>query len=57
MILIIHAHPSPSRSRAGAALLAAVADLREFKIHSLYQRYPDFDIDVAAEQQVAVEAK
>jgi glutathione-regulated potassium-efflux system ancillary protein KefF len=57
MILIIHAHPYPSRSRAGAALLAAVADLPDVKIHSLYQRYPDFDINVAAEQQAAMDAK
>jgi glutathione-regulated potassium-efflux system ancillary protein KefF len=57
MILIIHAHPYPSRSRAGAALLNAVADLPDVKIHSLYQRYPDFDIDVAAEQAATIQAR
>ena len=56
MILLIHAHPYPSRSRAGAALLNAVSDLPELKVHSLYQRYPDFNIDVAAEQRAAIEA-
>ena len=56
MILIIHAHPYPSRSRACAALLAAVANLPSVKVHSLYDRYPDFDIDIAAEQAAVIEA-
>ena len=50
MILIIHAHPYPQRSRAGRALLAAVRDLPQLEVRSLYDLYPDFDIDVAAEQ-------
>ncbi len=53
MILVIHAHPYSSRSRAGAALLNAVRDLPDIQIHSLYERYPDFDIDVAVEQEAA----
>ncbi len=50
MIIVIHAHPYPSTSRAGAALLAAIRDLPGLEIRSLYDLYPDFDIDVAAEQ-------
>jgi glutathione-regulated potassium-efflux system ancillary protein KefF len=50
MILIIYAHPYPSHSRANAALLNAVRDLPDVQIRSLYDLYPDFDIDVAAEQ-------
>lgn len=50
MILIVHAHPYPSHSRAGRALLEAARPLAGVEIHSLYERYPDFDIDVAAEQ-------
>ena len=50
MILVIHAHPYPRRSRAGSALLAAVRDLPDVEVRSLYDCYPDFDIDVAAEQ-------
>ena len=50
MIVVIHAHPYPSTSRAGAALLAAIRDLPGLEIRSLYDLYPDFDIDVAAEQ-------
>ena len=50
MILIIHAHPYPSRSRATHALLHAALTLPDVTVHSLYDRYPDFDIDIAAEQ-------
>ncbi|HEY2628816.1 MAG TPA: NAD(P)H-dependent oxidoreductase [Usitatibacter sp.] len=50
MALVIHAHPYPRRSRTGAALLAALRDLPGLEVHSLYDLYPDFDIDVAAEQ-------
>ena len=51
MILVIHAHPYPRRSRATAALLAAVRDLDGLEVRSLYDLYPDFDVDVAAEQK------
>ena len=50
MILVIHAHPYPKSSRAGAALLEAIRGLPGIEIRSLYDLYPDFDIDVAAEQ-------
>jgi len=50
MILVLHAHPYPGRSRACAALLAAIRDLRGVEVRSLYELYPDFDIDIAAEQ-------
>jgi glutathione-regulated potassium-efflux system ancillary protein KefF len=56
MILIIHAHPYPQRSRAGRALLAAVRDLPELEVRSLYDSYPDFDIDVDAEQAALLRA-
>ena len=52
MILVIYAHPYPQHSRAGKALLNAVRDLPDLEIRSLYDLYPDFDIDVAAEQAV-----
>ncbi len=50
MILVIHAHPYPRNSRAGAALLEAIRDIPALELRSLYDLYPDFDIDVAAEQ-------
>ena len=50
MIYIVFAHPYPSQSRANRALLDAVRNLPGVEVRSLYDRYPDFDIDVAGEQ-------
>jgi glutathione-regulated potassium-efflux system ancillary protein KefF len=56
MILILQAHPYPSRSRATEALLAAIRDLPNIEIRSLYDLYPDFDIDIEAEQAAMARA-
>lgn len=50
MIALIYAHPYPDRSRANQVMLEAVRDLGTLEVVPLYDRYPDFDIDVAAEQ-------
>jgi glutathione-regulated potassium-efflux system ancillary protein KefF len=50
VIAVIHAHPYPARSRACAALLAAVRDLPNVEVRQLYSMYPEFDIDAAAER-------
>jgi len=50
MILLLYAHPYPHRSRAGAALLSAIEGLPGLQVRSLYELYPDFDIDTEAEQ-------
>ena len=57
MIVVIHAHPYPSRSRACAALVSAIRDIPAIEIRSLYAMYPDFDIDVAAEQAAVERAR
>jgi len=51
MITLIYAHPYPQRSRANRALLAALSDLPGLSVRSLYDLYPDFAIDVEAEQR------
>ena len=51
MIVVIYAHPYPTRSRAGRALLEAIGDLPDLTVRSLYDLYPEFDIDVDAEQR------
>jgi glutathione-regulated potassium-efflux system ancillary protein KefF len=56
MILIISAHPYPQHSRASRALLDAVRDLSNIEIRSLYDLYPDFDIDIEAEQAALMRA-
>lgn len=56
MILVVHAHPYPRRSRATAALAEALRPLPQLEMRSLYELYPDFDIDAAAEQQALARA-
>ena len=51
MILIIYAHPYPQHSHANKRMLEQARTLDGVEIRSLYQLYPDFNIDVAAEQQ------
>jgi len=50
MLVLVFAHPYPDRSRANQRLLEAVRDLDGVEVRSLYDSYPDFDIDVEAEQ-------
>jgi glutathione-regulated potassium-efflux system ancillary protein KefF len=57
MIDLVFAHPYPQRSIANRILLDAVSDLPDLEIRSLYDRYPDFAIDVEAEQQALLAAK
>ena len=47
-VLVIYAHPAPRRSRVNELLREQVRDL--VPVRDLYSLYPDFDIDVAAEQ-------
>jgi len=51
VIRVIHAHPYPGRSRANRALADAVRAVPDVDLRSLYDLYPDFDIDVINEQQ------
>ncbi len=53
MILIIYAHPYPQHSHANKRMLEQAGTLEGVEIRSLYQLYPDFNIDVAAEQAAA----
>lgn len=51
MVLVLYAHPYPDRSRVNRQLLRGIAELAAVEIRSLYDLYPDFAIDVAAEQE------
>lgn len=51
-VLVLHAHPAPRRSRVNAALLAAARGVEGVTVRELYEEYPDFFIDVKAEQEV-----
>ena len=57
MICVVHAHPYPSRSRTNRALAEALRGMANVDFRSLYDLYPDFDIDVATEQQTLEAAR
>jgi glutathione-regulated potassium-efflux system ancillary protein KefF len=56
-LLVVHAHPYPYTSRGCAALLDSIAELPGLAVRSIYDAYPDFDIDVAAEQEALRRAR
>jgi glutathione-regulated potassium-efflux system ancillary protein KefF len=56
MLLLIFAHPYPDRSRANRSLLDAARGVDGVKVRSLYDLYPDFDIDVETEQAALARA-
>jgi glutathione-regulated potassium-efflux system ancillary protein KefG len=51
-ILILFAHPALEKSRVNRRLLRAVQGLDAVYIHDLYETYPDFQIDIKAEQDL-----
>jgi glutathione-regulated potassium-efflux system ancillary protein KefF len=57
MICVIHAHPYLSRSHTNRALADALRATPDLELRSLYDLYPDFDIDVAAEQRSLAQAR
>lgn len=54
-ILILFAHPAYHKSRINRMLLDAVSDLKNITIRNLYETYPDFFINVKAEQELLKE--
>ena len=50
-LLVILAHPALERSRANRAMAVAVEFTPQARLHDLYETYPDFLLDVPAEQQ------
>ena len=50
-VLVLFAHPAFEKSRINRRLLEAIDDLDDVTIHDLYEAYPDFQVDVSAEQQ------
>jgi glutathione-regulated potassium-efflux system ancillary protein KefG len=50
-VLLTLAHPALERSRANRALAKAAKGLAGVTFHDLYETYPDFAIDIEAEQE------
>ncbi len=51
-ILILFAHPALQKSRINKQLIAGLKNLDGITFHDLYQRYPDFDIEIKQEQKL-----
>lgn len=51
-ILVLTAHRNPDESRINRQLIEAVSLLPNVTVHQLMREYPDFQIDVAREQQL-----
>lgn len=49
-VLILLAHPELQRSRVNRAMIEAVATEPSVRVHDLYERYPDFNIDIRHEK-------
>jgi glutathione-regulated potassium-efflux system ancillary protein KefG len=54
-VLIIFAHPNFDKSKANRAFLDTVSKNPDVTIHSLYEKYSNFKIDVPAEQKLLTE--
>jgi glutathione-regulated potassium-efflux system ancillary protein KefG len=54
-VLVLYAHPMHRTSRANRALRGAIEGLPGVTLHDLYERYPDFFVDVDREQQLLLE--
>lgn len=54
--LVIHAHPHPRQSVITQAMRRVFDAAEDTVLRPLYELYPDFDIDVAAEQRALEQA-
>lgn len=50
-ILVLLAHPALQNSRGNASLLNAIKSMDSVTVHDLYECYPEYQIDVKAEQK------
>ncbi len=51
-ILILFSHPKYEKSRANTVLVDQIKDKEGITFHDLYERYPDFHIDVSKEKEL-----
>ena len=54
-IAILFFHPLSHKSRVNSVLLQSVKDMEGITIQHMYDQYPDFHIDVKAEQKLLLE--
>ncbi|SHJ61647.1 glutathione-regulated potassium-efflux system oxidoreductase KefF [Pseudozobellia thermophila] len=51
-ILILFAHPKFEQSRTNKALVRRIESVEGLTFHDLYERYPDFHIDISYEKEL-----
>jgi glutathione-regulated potassium-efflux system ancillary protein KefG len=51
-VLIIFAHPRFERSANNSILVKSVPEIPEITFHDLYEKYPDFNIDIEYEKKL-----
>ncbi|MBK9389025.1 MAG: NAD(P)H-dependent oxidoreductase [Bacteroidetes bacterium] len=51
-ILILFSHPRLERSLNQSQLISSIPNIPEITFHDLYEKYPDFDIDVEYEHEL-----
>ncbi len=54
-ILILFAHPAFRKSRINKSLITSIEGLEGVTINNLYEKYPDFFIDIKVEQKLLLE--
>lgn len=54
-VLVLFAHPAFQKSRINKKLLHSIQNMEGVTINNLYEKYPDFFIDVKAEQRLLLE--
>jgi glutathione-regulated potassium-efflux system ancillary protein KefG len=54
-ILVLFAHPRFERSLNNAILLSKIPKVPEITFHDLYEKYPDFNIDIEFEKKLLTE--
>jgi putative NADPH-quinone reductase len=56
-VIVLYAHPAPQRAPLMRALAGAASDLPGVLVRDLYELYPDFDVDGAAERALLEQAR
>lgn len=54
-VLVLYAHPESQTSVANQMMIKKIESLDHVTVHDLYAHYPDFFIDVSAEQKLLAE--
>ena len=54
-VLILFAHPAFHKSRVNQEMVKGLSELADLTFHDLYEAYPEFDIDIEAEQALMAE--